>query len=103
MKARRVSIWEELELGFGCSKLRVIMHLLRNPKEAYTRYAIVKATGLRTSTVESQLERLVEIGWVVKHKFTPATYQANMENEAVREVYSFIQKVKRLRRSRPAE
>jgi len=42
MKAKDRSVWKQLELGFGGgSKFRVLLHLALNPKEAFTKYALV--------------------------------------------------------------
>jgi hypothetical protein len=95
MKPKERSIWEELESGFGAgSKFRVLLHLALNPKEACTKYALVKATGLRTPSVESQLKALLELNWVKEYSFTPKTYQINIENEAVKQLLEFFQKIR---------
>ena len=95
MKLKELSIWEELELGLGSgSKFRVLLNLILNPKEAFTKYALVKATGLRTPSVESQLETLLELEWIKEYSFTPKTYQINLENEFVMHLTDFFQKVK---------
>ncbi|MEM1586716.1 MAG: hypothetical protein QXX99_00455 [Candidatus Bathyarchaeia archaeon] len=48
-KEIRRGILEELELGFGGGKkFRVLVHLALNPDKAFTKYALAKATGLRT-------------------------------------------------------
>jgi hypothetical protein len=99
MKTKDQSIWEELELGFGGgSKFRVLLHLILNPKKAFTKYALVKATGLRTTSVNSQLKTLLELNWVKEYSFTPRTYQINLENEVVNHVLEFFQKIKHIGR-----
>jgi len=99
MKAR--TVWEELESGLGGgSKFRVLLHLALNPKETFTRYALVRATGLRTPSVESQLEVLLELGWIKDYAFTPRTYQINLENELVKNVLELFQHIRHLK-SRP--
>jgi len=94
MKSKKTSVWKELELGFGGSKSRVILHLVLNHDKALTKYALVKATRLRTPSVESQLETLLRLGWIKEYSFTPATYQANLENEVVRHILEFLRKLK---------
>ena len=92
---RERTIWKELELGLGSgSKFRVILHLALNPEEAFTKYALVKVTGLRTPSVESQLKTLIELGWVKEYPFTPKTYQINLENKLVTQIHQFLQKLK---------
>jgi len=91
MKAKEQRIWGELERGLGGgSKFRVFLHLALYPKEAFTKYALVKATGLRTPSVEVQLEVLLELGWVKEYSFTPKTYQIDLENEIVKSLLEFI-------------
>jgi len=99
MKTREQNIWRELELGFGGgSKFRVLLHLILNPKETFTKYALVKATGLRTPSVESHLKTLLELNWIKEYSFTPKTYQINLENEVVKYILEFFQKAKYIKR-----
>jgi hypothetical protein len=77
---RSCIIWDDLEVGLGCgAQFRVLLHLVLKPEEAYTKYGLVKATGLRTPAVTQHLERLVELSWAKKHNSIPATYQINHE------------------------
>ncbi|MEM1515349.1 MAG: hypothetical protein QXH24_04795 [Candidatus Bathyarchaeia archaeon] len=63
-KETRKNIWKELEIGFGGrKKLMVLFHLASNPEKVFTKYAIAKATGLRTPSVDRRLKTLVEISW----------------------------------------
>ncbi|MEM2111548.1 MAG: hypothetical protein QXX08_06690 [Candidatus Bathyarchaeia archaeon] len=95
MKGKERDIWEELELGFGGgSKFRVLTQLILNPRNAFTKYALAKATGLRTSTVDSHIKTLLELKWVVEHRFTPKTYQINLENNVVKHIQDFFQRIK---------
>jgi hypothetical protein len=95
MKNKQLTIWDELEMGFGGgSKFRVFLQLLLNPNETFTKYALVKATGLRTPSVESHLKVLLKIGWVKEYAFTPKTYQVNLENEVVLQISKTFEKIK---------
>jgi hypothetical protein len=97
MKSKPQTVWEELELGLGGGgKFRVLLHLILNPKEAFTKYALVKATGLRTPSVESQLRILLKLGWVKEHSFTPRTYQINLENEVTARISEAFQRIRYL-------
>jgi Fic family protein len=97
MKGKEWNIWKELELGFGGgSKFRVLTQLILNPKNAFTKYALAKATGLRTSTVDRQIKTLLELNWVVEHLFTPKTYQINLENDVVRHIRDFFLSIKHI-------
>ncbi|MEM2922621.1 MAG: helix-turn-helix domain-containing protein [Candidatus Bathyarchaeia archaeon] len=98
MKAKERSIWEVLEAGFGGgTKFRVLTHLVLNSEEALTKYALAKATGLKTSSVENHLRTLLELGWIKEYPFTPKTYQINLENEVVLHIADFFQRAKRLK------
>jgi len=95
LTANNRTIWDELEAGLGSgAQFRVLLHLILKPEEAYTKYGLVKATGLRTPAVTEQLERLSELGWVKKHESSPATYQAYLENEVVRLIHELICRLK---------
>lgn len=94
-KEAKRNIWEELELGFGGGKkFRILIQLALNPDKAFTKYALAKSTGLRTPSVERRLETLVKIGWVKENQYKPKTYQINMENETVKILVEFFQKVR---------
>jgi hypothetical protein len=94
MKTKEKVIWKELELGFGgCSKFRVFQQFITNPKDAFTRYALVKATGLRTPSVSKQLNILIDLGWIMEYHFTPKTYQINLNNRVVNHLLEFVNKI----------
>ncbi len=91
----KMSIWEELELGLGGGKkFRVLVHLIMNPEKAFTKYALAKATGLRTPSIERRLKTLVDLGWVKEFKFKPKTYQINLENETVKALLEFFRELR---------
>ncbi len=95
MKHKQLTIWDELELGFGGgSKFRVLLQMLLNPNETFTKYALVKGTGMRTPSVESQLKVLLKLGWVKEYAFTPKTYQINLENKVVQQISEVFEKMK---------
>ena len=84
-------VWDDLEVGLGCgAQFRVLLHLVLKPEEAFTKYGLVKATGLRTPAVTQHLERLVELSWAKKHNSSPATYQVNLENETAKLIHDLI-------------
>jgi hypothetical protein len=95
MSNKNLPVWDELEMGLGGgSKFRVVRELLLKPNEALTKYALVKATGLRTPSVESQLKALLKLCWVKEYAFTPKTYQVNLENEVVQQLFEVFQKIR---------
>ncbi|MEM1581001.1 MAG: hypothetical protein QXK89_00610 [Candidatus Bathyarchaeia archaeon] len=88
-------IWQELELGLGGGrKFRILVCLALNPNKAFTKYALTKATGLRTPSIEKQLKTLMELGWVKENEFKPKTYQINPENEVVIALLDFFQRLR---------
>ena len=95
MKGKKRSLWKDLEDGFGGgSRFRILLHLALHPEEAHTKYALVKATGVRTPSVEEQLKTLVNMGWVKEYPFTPKTYQINKEHKIVRAFMEFLEKIR---------
>jgi hypothetical protein len=100
MKKKDENIWKKLEKGFGGgSKFRVLLHFILNPNKIHTKYALVKSTGLRAPSVNSQLNVLIQLGWIVEYAFTPKTYRINLDDDIVKEAYSFIYKIKSIRKS----
>jgi len=98
MKVKEEKIWKDLEAGFGGgSGFRILLHLALNSNEAFTKYALVKATGLRTPSVDAQLKTLVKLNWVKEYPFTPKTYRINMENEVAKSIIEFFQRIKLMR------
>jgi DNA-binding IclR family transcriptional regulator len=88
-------VWKELELGLGGgSKFRILVYLISNPNEAFTKYALTKASGLRAPTVENYLKTLLELNWVEENSFTPKTYQINLKNALVNTLFQSFQKIK---------
>jgi len=94
--SRKRDLWRELEEGFGGgTKFRILLHLALHPDETYTKYGLVKATGVRTTSVGEQLKTLVKMGWIKEYPFTPKTYQINMDHEIVKYFLEFLRKIKR--------
>lgn len=95
MMSEKRSIWEELEAGFGGgTKFRVLTYLILNSDEAFTKYALAKATGLKTASVNDYLKALLEMGWVTEYNFAPQTYQINLNNAIVKRIHEFFQELK---------
>jgi len=89
------TIWDELEAGLGCgAQFRVILHLALHPEESFTKYALVKATGLRTPAVQRQLNTLIELGWARKYESTPTRHQICLDNEAAQLIYKLFNNLK---------
>ena len=94
---KKRSLWKDLEEGLGGgSKFRILLHLALHPNEAYTKYGLVKATGVRTTSAGEYLKTLVEMGWIKEYPFTPKTYQINIDHEIVKCFLEFLEKIKRL-------
>lgn len=95
------SVWEELELGLGGGKkFRILVHLALNPNKTFTKYALAKATGLRTPSIDRYLKTLVNLGWVKENKFKPKTYQINLDNEIIMVLLDFFRRMINIRRPR---
>jgi len=89
------TIWGELEAGLGSgAQFRVLLHLAMHPEEALTKYALVKATGLRTPAVTQQLNRLVELSWAKKYESNPVTHQICLDNEVIQLIHELFYNLK---------
>ena len=96
---RKRNLWRELEEGFGGeTRFRILLYLALHPDDTYTKYGLVKATGVRTTSVGEHLKTLVEMGWIKEYPFTPKTYQINVEHEIVKHFLEFLEKISRLNR-----
>ncbi len=75
-----------LETALGSSGRLRILRCLISSSRPLTRYAIQKATGLKSIDVRRDLEKLVSIGWVkvVKSPRAPDKYAINRDLEVVK-------------------
>ncbi|HIE15155.1 TPA: hypothetical protein EYP70_07780 [Candidatus Bathyarchaeota archaeon] len=90
--------WRELELAFDCGvKFRILKHLLLNYNETFTKYALMKATGIKSHAVEEHLKVLVDLGWVKEYAYNPSTYRVNLEDPIVIGLLEFFRRVRALR------
>jgi len=78
-------LWKELEPGLGAgANLRRLLSMILNPKTKFTKYLLVKSTGLRTPEVDKQLKLLMELGWIkedLASPFSEASYIVDLYNE----------------------
>lgn len=89
--------WEEVEQGLGSiGKLKILRVMLEKSNEAFTKYALEKATGLKPVDVRANLKTLVNLGWVKEYPYQPTTYKINLENEIMKHISEFFQNVKHL-------
>ncbi len=88
------NIWKELELGLGTgAKLRILLSMILNPKRKFTKYLLVKSTGLRTPEVDKQLKLLMELGWIKEDLATPfsdTSYIVDFDNELVKQLIELV-------------
>jgi predicted transcriptional regulator len=75
-----------LEAALGSSGRLRILKCLISSSRPLTKYAIQKATGLKSIDVKRDLEKLVSIGWVklVKSPRTPDKYAIDRDLEEVK-------------------
>lgn len=55
---------------------------------------LLRPPGLEHHSIDRCLKTLVEIGWVKENKYRPKTYQINLENETVKTLMEFLQKIR---------
>lgn len=94
---KRRNIWEEVEQGLGgIGKLKILRLMLEKSNEAFTKYGLEKATGLKPVDVRTNLKTLVNLGWAKEYSYEPKTYKINLENEIVRHLSKFYQEIRYL-------
>jgi len=95
---KRRDIWEEVEQGLGSiGKLKILRVMLQKPDEAFTKYGLERATGLKPVDVRTNLKSLIKLGWVKEYPYQPRTYKINLENEIVQHLSEFFRQIKYLR------
>jgi len=86
---------EELEVGLGSvGKLRIMRVLARRKEEAYTKYALERATGLKPVDIRSDLKSLTLMKWVKEYPYRPKKYKINMDNPTVAYLIDFFIKAR---------
>ncbi|MCP8318841.1 MAG: hypothetical protein L6N95_03325 [Candidatus Methylarchaceae archaeon HK01B] len=87
------SIRKKIETGLGSKgKLRILKELAKNPGRLLTKYALERKTGLKPIDVRANLKSLIEIGWVIEHRYRITKYQLNMEDEIVQDTIEYMRK-----------
>lgn len=75
-----------LELGIGSvGKLKILRALAEDRKLA-TIYSLHKRTRLKRDDIKSNLDDLVEIGWVKQNKFANVVYGLNRDDQILQAV-----------------
>lgn len=89
-----------IEIGIcSAGRLRIIAVLANPELKPLSKYQLEKKTGIRSSSLESDLRRLQEIGWVVQIKESErrTLYTLNRENSLLKKVLLFLDSVSYLR------
>lgn len=82
-----------IESGLGSiGKIKILKALAEENKMA-TIYLLHKKTGLKRDDIKSNLDDLVEIGWVRETKYANALYGLEIENEYVIRLVQFFKDV----------
>jgi hypothetical protein len=93
-----MDVWREVEAGLGSvGKIRILRVMFEKPSQVFTKYGLERNTGLKPVDVRSDLKALIKIGWVKEHQYDPKTYEVNMENPVVKQLYEFFKHVRRVR------
>lgn len=84
---------EAIESGLGSiGKVKILKALAEENKMA-TIYLLHKKTGLKRDDIKSNLDDLVEIGWVREAKYANTVYGLDRENEYVVRLVQFFRDV----------
>jgi Fic family protein len=90
-------VWEEIEQRLGSvGRLKILRVMLEKPNDAFTKYALEKATKLKPVDARTNIGVLVEIGWVKEYPYQPTTYKINLDNELVKHISRFFQEIRYL-------
>jgi len=93
----QLDVVEEIEEGVGgVGRLRILRIMLERSSEIFTKYGLTKATRLKHVDVSHNLNTLINLGWVKELHYEPPKYQINLENEIVKNLARFFQKIKYL-------
>jgi len=93
-KTRR-EVWSEVENGLGSAgRIKILRYLIEHPNRQYTKYGLREPTGLESREIERQIGLLVDMGWVKEFPHIPRTYKIIMEDEIVKQVAEFFQKLR---------
>ena len=88
-------ISELVERGLGSpGKLKILKLLLGNPTHLFTRYEIGKKIPLRPVDIRTNLNILVDLGWVKKLTIQPRKYSINLEDAVVTELRKFFKSIR---------
>lgn len=89
------TIWENVEQGLGSvGKLKILRVMLEKSNDAFTKYGLEKATGLKPVNVRAALRTLIELEWVREYPYQPRTYRIDLENEVMKHLSKFFQNIR---------
>jgi hypothetical protein len=81
----------EIEEGLGTiGRIKVMAELAKEPNESFTKYSLLKGTGLKRSDLNENLRHLTYINWVKELRAIHPMYQINLDNPIVRLLYDFF-------------
>ena len=84
---------DAIESGLGSiGKVKILKALAEENKMA-TIYLLHKKTGLKRDDIKSNLDDLVEIGWIKEAKYANTVYGLDTENEYVAGLVQFFKDV----------
>ena len=88
------SVRQEIEKGLGTiGRIRILAELVTKPNSSFTKYALIKGTGLKRSDLKSNLAVLVSIKWVKEYKAAVyLRYQIDVGNPIVQLLYDFFKR-----------
>jgi len=83
----------------SAGRLRIIAALANPDLKPLSKYQLERRTGIRSSSLASDLKKLQDIGWVVQIKEGERRilYTLNRENELLKKVILFLDSVSYLR------
>jgi DNA-binding IclR family transcriptional regulator len=82
-----------IETGLGSIGRIKIIRVLAEEQKMVTIYLLHKKTHLKREDIKSNLDDLVQLGWVNQNRYANVMYSINMENPYVGKLVNFFREV----------
>lgn len=84
---------QKIETGLGTiGRIKIMAELAKKPNGSFTKYALLKGTGLKRSDLKENLRQLITIDWIKEYKSIYPAYQINLVNPTVQLLSDFFKK-----------
>ncbi len=88
-----MDVKKTIETGLGSIGKIKIIRALAEEQKMVTVYLLHKKTRLKREDIKSNLDDLVQLGWVNQNRYANVMYSINAENPYVGKVVNFLRDV----------